>query len=1541
MMVVICIGGCRVEGGKAESTGALGIESPKLEAWEVPVADVPKLLSRDVRAVAVESGGTVWFGTYGGGVSRYTPKNGMWRTFTTKDGLASNQVQAIAIDKKGAIWFGTRGGGISRYDTESGEWQTILVKDESATNLVKDDLSASEVIAIAVDETGALWIGTSNGTGGSGLSRYDPKGGEWKKFATKDGLADGPVQAIATDGSGALWFGTRGHGVSRYDPKTEAWKTFTTKDGLADNSVQAITVGMDDMLWFGTRGGGVSRYNPKSGEWKTFATKDGLADSSVQAIAVDDAGVLWVGTRGGGVSRHDPKSGAWKTFTTKDGLLDNNVQAIASGSDGAIWFGTLGNGVSRYDPETQVWQMFVAQDIPVYSDVQAIAVDGNGSPWFGAYRGGVSRYDLKSGAWKTFATKDGLADNDVQAIAVGGDGALWLGTCSSGVDRYDLVGDARKMFTTKDGLADNDVYAIAMDGIGALWFGTFGGGVSRYDLKSHVWKKFTTRDGLAANDVRAIAVGSDGVLWFGTFGSGVSRYDPKSGVWKTFTTKDGLTSNDVLAIAEDKKGALWFGAPSSGVKRYDPKSEEWRTFGTKKVFSDSPQQAIAIDGEGALWLKIRGTGLDRMVFDTNEAGALLSLVSLNARGSILLDHGTLIVTRPVGLSYSRSHAMAIALPSFPAGAEVKFMSPGPDNSAWVGTELGGLTLRKPGENLQLTKETGLPSMTVTALAPIPFDNSKIWVGTSGGAALVGIHSHELRVERTLAWEGMPTGPVDALTAMKDGSIFLAYNALPADRFLESKIAERRSRTRVWYVSRDGLLEEIQSTEAFARSEIRTLVFSEKHGLWAGTSAGLFVAAKKQNDAGTAELETAGFEPVTGQGHLTPAPIRKLVTAPDAFETLWMSVDKQGDTPPFLVGFRPGTGWVYNLTQERGIPSGDVIDDLTFTDEGELVVMVGSRLAKGNAFVPVTPIPANTPSWFWIFVVLGGFLTGAGGTAYALSRNSLARRLRRNPENLRSLPLAAIPGAFKVLRDIGELEEVWTQLDLPTQTLPLVEPLASSAPAGAPQFRALAELLGMASADAAAAEITLFPHGLSLLSAHLTYPVPLRGHPIAFVAFDLVEARRADPARVRETLESALKQAGHRFELPYLLLADGEVADDILPTSLAGLHLGEAERKDLLFAHSPAYTLAGMLHTRGLLALSPYGTSGSVTEEQMFFGRSALLRELLLASSVQQIIVGPRRVGKTSLLKNLLRELPGHRPDTEVFFLDLLGIADSNKAAGSLARQLKIEISKDADPDTALVDLLRSRFDGAAKKGVILIDEADGLVETDAKRGFPLLKAMRTLQAEGHCSFVLAGYLYLYREAMNQSSPLYNFATLRLLGPLDSDAARDLALVPMLRLGVTYADPSLPARIAERTGGYPSFVQLLCDALLKELKGGDLTLTAVHVAHAERSPRVSGELGDMFRLNAGKITQIAVYGLLDRDSFTSADAEEALKRALGSAVPKGAVEQALLELRIFGFAVAEEGRYTWAIPLLRETLQAADPQVASARLVEELSEKPEA
>jgi hypothetical protein len=572
-------------------------------------------------------------------------------------------------------------------------------------------------------------------------------------------------------------------------------------------------------------------------------------------------------------------------------------------------------------------------------------------------------------------------------------------------------------------------------------------------------------------------------------------------------------------------------------------------------------------------------------------------------------------------------------------------------------------------------------------------------------------------------------------------------------------------------------------------------------------------------------------------------------------------------------------------------------------------------------------PGTTRILPWLILALGLAVGGAAGALFASRRNHY---LQTSP---RELPLANIPTTFRAMRRYRVLDDCWSRLDLPPSRIRLVEQLAPAATAtpGPIQIRALAELLGMS--DPRAAEVVGFSHGIALLTATFPYPEPLNGHPIALVALDLDEARTTEPAKVRASLKAALDKAGQRFELPYLLLAAGEVPPGLLPSDLGALKIGERELRALLFAPSPERTFAGLLHARGLVALSPYATSGEVGEEQMFFGRVGLLREMLLAPQVQAIVVGPRRVGKTSLLKRLQKEIPGRHAHVEAIFVDLYGDEDYKSALRSLARNLGAKVPDDLPPEEAIAEMLRARSAETKKKCVVLFDEADGLAEADAKNGYPLLNAMRTLQAEGVCSFVLAGYLYLYRETLDQRSPLYNFATVRVVGPLEPEAARDLARVPMERLGVAYADPDLPARIAAQTGGYPSFVQTLCDALLgvlREQGDGDLVLTAAHLARAE--DRVGTELRAIFAANADRDAQLLVYALLDADAFTTADAEQALSRTVGHPASRRDVENALQQLRLFGFLVDKAGSYTWAIPLLRASLRAADPAGAIEALL---------
>ncbi len=564
------------------------------------------LAHNTVNAILESGDGALWFGT-NRGVSHY---DGIWTTFTRTAGLANNNVTAITESRDGALWFGTRDG-VSRF--QDGKWTSFRTTDGLANNSVN---------AIYKSRDGTLWFGTFGGVShyrdgiwttfteidslsnnhvydihesrdgalwfatANGVSRYWD--GNWTAFTEADGLVHNFVLAITESHDGALWFGT-GRGVSRY--QNGLWRTVPIANGMVNNSVAAILASSDGALWFATENG-VSRYQDEV--WTTFTTTDGLAHNEVYKIIESSEGALWFGTRDG-ASRYYYQGDIWINFTEADSLADNNVNAIIESRDKALWFGTF-DGVSRY--RNGVWTTLTKDEGLANNHVEAIMESRDGALWFGTFGGGVSRY--QNGIWTTYTAANELADNHVNAILESRDGALWFGT-GGGVSRFQE--GKWKTFTIVDGLADNFVHAILESRDGALWFGT-GGGTSRF--QDSKWKTFSVADGLADNSVYALLESRDGALWFGTYNR-VSRY--QNGQWTTFNKVQGLADNNVRAIIESSDGALWFGT-LAGVTRYW--KDIWTTFNTVDGLTDNEIQTVLESSSGLLWFGTHGRGVSRL-----------------------------------------------------------------------------------------------------------------------------------------------------------------------------------------------------------------------------------------------------------------------------------------------------------------------------------------------------------------------------------------------------------------------------------------------------------------------------------------------------------------------------------------------------------------------------------------------------------------------------------------------------------------------------------------------------------------------------------------------------------------------------------------------------------------------------------------------------------------------------------------------------------------------------------------------------------------
>lgn len=101
-------------------------------------------------ALLVTDDGTVWCGTWGGGLARFNGTE--WSNYTVDEGLPSNHVFMLHQDGEGRIWVGT-GKGLARMEAD-GSFSTFGIAD---------GLFSEIVFSMQEADDGTFWIGSYGG----------------------------------------------------------------------------------------------------------------------------------------------------------------------------------------------------------------------------------------------------------------------------------------------------------------------------------------------------------------------------------------------------------------------------------------------------------------------------------------------------------------------------------------------------------------------------------------------------------------------------------------------------------------------------------------------------------------------------------------------------------------------------------------------------------------------------------------------------------------------------------------------------------------------------------------------------------------------------------------------------------------------------------------------------------------------------------------------------------------------------------------------------------------------------------------------------------------------------------------------------------------------------------------------------------------------------------------------------------------------------------------------------------------------------------
>jgi streptogramin lyase len=305
----------------------------------------------DINTTTEDTFGNYWFGTDNRGVIKYMPKTGETEVFDkARCGFASDVMVASYGSSDGSVWFGTYNGGLLHIGTNGRITNYIASEEEGG-------LLNNNVWSVTEDKWGDIWIGTL----GSGVQKLQKKTGKfmaWNSYNSK--MSENFMTSAGWIRKGWLIVG-HSNFYSLINPVSGQVMNITipTPPGQAAPMATSVCVVEDsrELIWQGSTAG-CCIFDPKTGRQTLLDMNSGLFGSSVVGIAEDQLHTMWVVTEHG-ISNVMPKkedNGEWsflvRSFSSKDGLQHGpyNQRSICCTREGLILVGGFG-GVDVIDPK--------------------------------------------------------------------------------------------------------------------------------------------------------------------------------------------------------------------------------------------------------------------------------------------------------------------------------------------------------------------------------------------------------------------------------------------------------------------------------------------------------------------------------------------------------------------------------------------------------------------------------------------------------------------------------------------------------------------------------------------------------------------------------------------------------------------------------------------------------------------------------------------------------------------------------------------------------------------------------------------------------------------------------------------------------------------------------------------------------------------------------------------------------------------------------------------------------------------------------------
>jgi methyl-accepting chemotaxis protein/ligand-binding sensor domain-containing protein len=344
----------------------MDLKTRRFEKYLPDLADPAGINSNSVWSLHLDIQGTLWIGTFNGGVNYASPYLQRFNVRTPRLGGLNNPfILSILEDRLGDLWIGTDGGGLNRLDGRTGRFTHYLNDPNDPSSL-----SGNAVLSVFEDRRGNLWMGTW----AAGVNRLDRNTGRFTRYRNR--FPDPDVfgtqnNALVTEDRFGNVIATTSMSVCVYDPSSDRFVPFEKKyriDGLELDKMLFRVEDRNGFTWFGGWGG-LKRVDVKGRRFSVFRP-DPLKPNSLSSMNVfcgleDSAGRLWFGTANG-LDCFNPETQSFTVFTMEHGLPSNSIQGILEDGGGSLWISTA-RGIAKWadaarKPEEPRFRVFDSSD---------------------------------------------------------------------------------------------------------------------------------------------------------------------------------------------------------------------------------------------------------------------------------------------------------------------------------------------------------------------------------------------------------------------------------------------------------------------------------------------------------------------------------------------------------------------------------------------------------------------------------------------------------------------------------------------------------------------------------------------------------------------------------------------------------------------------------------------------------------------------------------------------------------------------------------------------------------------------------------------------------------------------------------------------------------------------------------------------------------------------------------------------------------------------------------------------------------------------